>query len=175
MEKDIIAEIKQLVDSEMYDEARELLYNVIKENPEDVNAHNKLGILMARQKQYEEAKKHFRKAFELEPEKASAVCNLGNVYYETGDLDKAEQYYKKASEVDPDNPLPYNNLAVIYKRKKKTALYINHYKKYMGLRLKKEMTFRKAEQREIRKVGFFTIIAWLVGLIIMLTVFKRFR
>jgi Flp pilus assembly protein TadD len=176
VEQDIKAKTKKLIDSGMYHEAKELLLNVIQQQPEDIEAYNKLGVIMAQQGQCEQAEKYFKKALELDPGNSSAVSNMGNIYYETGDLDKAEKYYKTALRIDPDNPLPYNNLAVIYKKKKKIDLFVRYYKKSLNLQRRKDLVVGRQEQRDInKKFGLYRIIMWLLGIILLLVIFTYFK
>lgn len=176
MKQDTKAKTQKLINSGMYHEARELLLNVIQQQPEDTEAYNKLGVIMAQQGQYEQAERFFQKALELDPGNSSAVSNIGNVYYETGDLDEAEKYYKAALRIDPDNPLPYNNLAVIYKKKQKIDLFVRYYKKSLNLEHRKELAVKRRGQHDTgRKFGLYRIIMCLAGIILLLVIFTYFK
>lgn len=64
-------------------------------------------------------------------ERATVFYRLGNVYIDAGDLPRAEGAYKRAIEIEPYHANALNNLAVVYKRQKRTALFIRTYRKAM--------------------------------------------
>ncbi|HVF65443.1 MAG TPA: tetratricopeptide repeat protein [Casimicrobiaceae bacterium] len=72
--------------------AIEHLKAVIRNEPENADAHNALGLAYRQTKDIKSAMKHFREALRLTPEHRSAHENIGEAYVVTGDLRKAKEH-----------------------------------------------------------------------------------
>ena len=64
--------------------------------PDDVRAHNNLGVALAGRGAVDEAIAHFRKALEIEPDFMQAHINLGDALAGRGRLAEALVHYQKA-------------------------------------------------------------------------------
>ena len=61
----------------------------INTNPDDVEAHNNLGVISLQLGKLQEAKSSYQKAIQINPSYASAHNNLGVVFNQVGELQKA--------------------------------------------------------------------------------------
>ena len=93
----------------------ENLYNeVLKKNPEHVQAHFYLGKLFEKSGKLERSISYFEKVIEIDPNYTNAYINLASVFNLLRKYEKAKSYYKKAIEIDPNSSLSYNNLGVLF-------------------------------------------------------------
>ncbi|WP_422446291.1 tetratricopeptide repeat protein [Thermoanaerobacterium sp. DL9XJH110] len=173
MGRELFIQGKKMMDMGRYEEAKELFLKLLAEDPGNAEAHNKLGVIAAGEKNFNEARKYFLKAMELKPGFSSAASNLGNLFFEAGDFEAAEEYYKKAINMDPDNPVPYNNLAVIYKNQGKIDRFVDFYKKSVSLSTRRGMEDGPAGSGS-RAGNGSRIIWWIVGIILTVIVFSLF-
>ena len=81
------------------DEAEQLCFAVLDENPTNHSAHTCLGVLNYQRQRFAQAEQHFRKAVELDDHHASHV-DLGAFYSQLGRFEEAEQYLNAALERD---------------------------------------------------------------------------
>lgn len=63
------------------------------------------------------------------PHDALAHFRLGNLYLDQGELASAEREYVAATELRPDYASALNNLAAVYRRQRRTRLFVTTYKK----------------------------------------------
>lgn len=95
-------------------EALELLYDILRSNPESAAAWNDLGIVCRHMEKYEEARAAFERAYKLNPDQADPLINLGSVCLRQGDPGNALQYLQLAVELLPGHPAVHANLALTY-------------------------------------------------------------
>ncbi|MBU0639108.1 MAG: tetratricopeptide repeat protein [Planctomycetes bacterium] len=86
--------------------ARQALTHV----PDSAEAHNSLGISLARQGQSSAAAEQFRLAIDRNPDYASAHSNLGNALSRQGRYTEAIRHYGAALKIDPAYATAYYNL-----------------------------------------------------------------
>ena len=98
---------KLQVDENFYKEA-------LKTNPNNVEAHNNLGVILLQLGKIQEAKNSCQRAIQISPNYASAHNNLAAVFYETGELQKAKNCYQKAIQIQPNNTVANDNLGVVF-------------------------------------------------------------
>ena len=96
--------------------AANLYSETLKKNPNHIDAHNNLGIILLQLGELQKAKSCFEKAVKINPNYASAHNNLGLVYKNLVELQKAKDCYEKAIEIDKNYIDAYNNLGTIFKR-----------------------------------------------------------
>ena len=116
----------------------ENLYNeTLKTNPNHVDAHNNLGIVLNELGEHQKAMSCYEKAIQINPHYAGAHNNLGNTLKELGEHQKAMSCYEKVIQIEPDNLtshwLSMNIFPVIYKNLKE----IDHYRKRFENGIKK--------------------------------------
>ncbi|MHC4402588.1 MAG: tetratricopeptide repeat protein [Planctomycetota bacterium] len=82
-------------------------------NPEHVDAHVHLGVILLDQKKAEEAEVHFRKAVTLSPQYAEALGNLGNALARQGKFQEAVEPLRKGLEIKPEDPALHMSLGTV--------------------------------------------------------------
>lgn len=83
-------------------EAEELYVKALKENPEGIEALNRLGIALRRQGKFQEAENYYVLALKTFPNNAAIYYNLGVLYVNKQNKAKAGAYFMKCLELDPD-------------------------------------------------------------------------
>lgn len=102
----------------------EKMRSVLEVNPENANAMNFIGYLLADTgKDLDEAEKLLIRALELKPDNGSFLDSLGWVYFRRGDTDKAVETLQRANTVSPNEPTINEHLgdAWVKASKKKDA------------------------------------------------------
>jgi tetratricopeptide (TPR) repeat protein len=84
-------------------QTRREIMDKLRENDNDAQLHNELGIALARDGLYSEAITEFLKTIELEPGKSEAYHNLGTIYEFLEAYEESQKYLEKAVELDPEN------------------------------------------------------------------------
>ena len=83
-------------------EKTEVSKQLVKMNPDDAEAHNKLGDTYYKSGMYKEAIGAFKQAISINPDYADAHYNLGVVYGKSGMHKEAVEVYKQAININPD-------------------------------------------------------------------------
>jgi tetratricopeptide (TPR) repeat protein len=82
--------------------------------PDVAEAHNELGIILAKQGKLDQALVRFEQALTLRPAYAEAHNNLGNVLLGQGKLGEAAARYQQALALSPDYTEAHNNLGNVF-------------------------------------------------------------
>ena len=82
--------------------AIETLQKAIAANPNDADAHTKLGNLLFDVQRFDEAEKSYRRALELNPKDANTIRYLGSALHNQGQKDEAIRYYREYLATNPD-------------------------------------------------------------------------
>ncbi len=109
-----IDEALNLINSDDFKGARELLKQVLKEEPSNIEAYKNLGLCEVNLDNIEGAQAAFLKASELDSKDALSLYYLESCYNKTGDKELAIETYKKVIELRPDYLDAYKNLAMLY-------------------------------------------------------------
>ncbi|HUJ45272.1 MAG TPA: tetratricopeptide repeat protein [Opitutaceae bacterium] len=80
--------------------------------PGDPHAHNKLGIALLQVGRTDEALAQLREAVRLKSDEPSAHANLGIALAMTGRMPEARAQFREAIRLQPGNPSPHLNLAI---------------------------------------------------------------
>jgi len=79
---------------------------VLEQDPDNVNANNALGYMLAEQNiRLDEARAYIEKAYRQKPELAAVIDSMGWVLYRLGELGEAIRYLREAYEKDPDDEI----------------------------------------------------------------------
>lgn len=156
--------------------------------PEDQNAPEEQQALvqealvqaenLRKKKDYKQAIKLLVEALQYGIDKETIYYRLGNVYIDGADLARAEYAYKRALVIDPHYVNAMHNLAIVYKRQKKTSLYVKTYKKSqrMQLRHPRNQKLTPKQKTRLRRLSFKTMLYMLLGLgaivIILILLFR---
>ena len=96
--------------------AEKLYKETLKTNPNHVNAHNNLGIILLQLGKPRKAIICFEKAIEIKPNHADAHNNLGEVFRQLGEFQKAKVCYEKTIETKPNHASVHDKLGVIFRQ-----------------------------------------------------------
>ena len=99
--------------------AEKFYRETLKTNPNHIDAHNNLGIILLRSGNLQKAISCFEKVIEINPNHASAHNNFGVVFRQLGEHQKAIGCYEKAIEIQPNHASAHNNLGNIFRKDKK--------------------------------------------------------
>lgn len=97
--------------------AKSLYEQVLVLQPQNAEAHHRLGVLADQDGRYLEAQQHYQAALQQQPQNASLLSDIGYSFYSQDRLDEAEQYLKAALQMQPENQYARNNLAQVYGRR----------------------------------------------------------
>jgi tetratricopeptide (TPR) repeat protein len=133
---------------------------------------------LRKEKAYKEGIQLLVEALKFGLRKEMLYYRLGNLYIDGGDLARAEYAYKRALAIDPHHANAMHNLAIIYKRQKKTALFVRTYKKAQRTRLRypRKADLTPAQTERARRLGRKMLLWILVGggaLILILVLLLR--
>lgn len=96
------------------EKAEEEYLNVIKNNPNNSEAHNNYGCLLEQLEKYDEAEIEFKKAVNLDENNSKAHNNLATLLGKSEKYVEAEKHYKKAIEINPCYWEAMYNLGAMY-------------------------------------------------------------
>jgi len=94
-------------------EAAELYQDILRSDPNSVDALNLLGVILQAAGDLEAAVTLIRRATELAPDYASPYVNLGNALQVSGKLAEAAESFERACQLEPNKGEPFNNLASV--------------------------------------------------------------
>ncbi len=97
--------------------AKSLYEQVLQQQPQNAEAHHRLGVLADQDGRYPEAQQHYQSALKQQPQNASLLSDIGYSLYSQDRLDEAEQYLTSALQLQPENQYARNNLAQVYGRR----------------------------------------------------------
>ena len=96
-----------------FQEAKDLYNEVLKINPENLDANNNLGIIYQILGETEKAIKFYNKAIEIKPNFAESYSILGGILSDLGNLKEAEISFRKAIALNPNLVKAYYSLSRI--------------------------------------------------------------
>lgn len=95
-------------------------------DPDNADAHHRIGIAHAQGERYETAKKYLLKAVTLQPDFAEAYVDIGNVHRLLHDRAAAEASYRSALSIDDRSVLANFNLGQLLKEVGKQHEALHH-------------------------------------------------
>ena len=99
-------------------EAKKIYLQILKINPNHVNAHNNLGAAYKQLGEIEKAKSCFKKVIQLNPNDVDGHNNLGLLLFELKEIQKAKSFFEKTIQLNPNYVEAHNNLGTIFKELK---------------------------------------------------------
>ncbi|MGD0077899.1 MAG: tetratricopeptide repeat protein [Sedimentisphaerales bacterium] len=88
-----------LQDPEDFDEKSVLCRQILKENPNDIDALRGLIFVSINQNKFEEAKKYLNQALQLSPKNYTILESHAELLFRTGDFESALKQYKRAQKL----------------------------------------------------------------------------
>jgi len=83
----------------------------LKQNPDDIDAHNNLAHIYYQQGETDKAIEHWKESARLKPDDSSVHNLLATAFYKQGNIKDAVSHWTVALEIKPDWPDVLNNLA----------------------------------------------------------------
>jgi predicted Zn-dependent protease len=102
-----------------FGDARHLLEEVLREEPNNVSAHETMGYLELRQRHLDEARKWYEQAVKLDSQSYLAHYYFASISMDSGPLtsdseEQVENSFRTAIKLNPSFTPPYDRLAVFY-------------------------------------------------------------
>ena len=113
-ERKLLAQAARLHKEGQLEEAEKLYRQVLKNNPDNVDAMRMLAMVAATLKRFDDAERLLRRAVGIAPDFLAAVIDLGRILKEQDRFEEAIGYFKKAIEINPNNPQTHFLLAGAY-------------------------------------------------------------
>jgi len=116
------------------EQARRLLAQAVRLDPDNVSALSQLGYLLLRQKKFARAEVVYRRVARMSPRDPNVFFNLGYIYAASRDFSRAEQMYRKVVELQPsflDEAL--FNLAMVQDRLGQRNLCVRNLKRALSI------------------------------------------
>jgi tetratricopeptide (TPR) repeat protein len=111
-----------------------LFEHALKSTPENLVAHNSLGISLADKGNLNDAIVHYREAIRIYPGFCDPYYNLGFVSYKQGNIQEAIFHFQDGIACNPNSEDSYNFLAIFYFELKQIDNAITYYKKALNIR-----------------------------------------
>ncbi|HDY88447.1 MAG TPA: tetratricopeptide repeat protein, partial [bacterium] len=106
---------------ENYDKAEELYLKALELNPENINAHHRLGNIYMKKEEYDKAETEFNIILDKYPEYEYvhyAHYQLGIIFKNRNEFDRAEKEFRTVLKLVPDNIFSHHEIGYNYMRKK---------------------------------------------------------
>lgn len=104
---------KQVFEDGNYGEAEQIFLDVIRLNPQEVEAYEYLGEVYSQKKEYDHAIETLEFARHLNPNEDRIYYDIGMVYQEQGDTKKSMQNLKECVRLSPNNPRNLDSLLAV--------------------------------------------------------------
>jgi hypothetical protein len=98
--------------------AAALLEVAVREDAEDVEAWESLGLALMMQERRREALRAFESALALGPRRARSLAGAATVAQEIGEVDRAVDFWRRAIRVNPGDSASYRGLALLLARRR---------------------------------------------------------
>lgn len=110
-------EVRQNLDKLLKQKQREATViqylEMVKQNPDDADTHDKLAKLFYQKGEVDKAVEHFEQVVRIEPDSINAHNILAGLYHKKQNFQLAVKHWTKVIEIKPDWPEVYNNLAYL--------------------------------------------------------------
>ncbi len=114
------------------DDLKDCIGNVQKD-PNNTNAHMKLGMTYYKRNLFDEAKREYETVIGLDPKNTDAYFNLGVLHQDFGSHDKAVEMYKKAVEFSPNHDKAHFNLGIAFYQTGHLEASVSEYKRVIEI------------------------------------------
>ena len=110
-ERKMLAQATEYLREGRLEEAEKQFRNILRQNPNNVDALRLMGRLAARLSRVGDAERFIRKALEIAPDFTLAIVDLGKLLQEEDRYEEAIECFKQAIEKEPGNARFYDRLA----------------------------------------------------------------
>ena len=119
-----------------------LLRDTLAKNPVTSDAHNDLGVILAKRQNYAEAATHFSSAVQSDPNNAGAQLNLGQMLAMNGKFTEAELHFLAAIKLKTGDPLAHRRFAGALSQQGRNSEAIIHLQLALCLNAKPDIQTR---------------------------------
>lgn len=126
-------------------EAREILEELLQEEPDNGDALYNLGMIYTELGDPEKAVKTLQRCIESGQDTANVYVALGYAYTKLGNQNKAKELFLSALELDPSNPYALRNLGALYGKEAHYESAIRH--------LEQSLTFNPSDVNTVYGLG----------------------
>jgi Flp pilus assembly protein TadD len=116
-----------------------LFRDTLAKNPAASDAHNDLGVILAKRQNYADATAHFSSAVQSDPDNAGAQLNLGQALAMKGDFAGSESHFLAAIRLKPGDPLAHQRFADALSRQGRNREAIVHLQMALSLSAKPDI------------------------------------
>jgi Flp pilus assembly protein TadD len=96
------------------DQAEAIFKSILKDNPEDEEVLNNLGVIHHFRRNFKEAEDYLLKTLSVKEDYPDALCNLANLYQDTQRWEEAALQLKKYIAINDKDPNFFTQLGVVY-------------------------------------------------------------
>jgi len=100
-------------------EAKEALQEILKEEPEHIDALIRLGDISMKEEDYKTALKYYKKAYELDPKNIISLFSIEGIMEKMNENELALRYIDQIINLEPDNLLAYYKMRIILEKLEK--------------------------------------------------------
>ncbi|MCS7214878.1 MAG: tetratricopeptide repeat protein [Thermodesulfovibrio sp.] len=147
--KDYYAKALNAIMRDKVTEAKEALQEILKEEPEHIDALIRLGDLSMKEEDYKTALKYYKKAYELDPKNIVPLFSLENVMEKMNENELALKYIEQITNLEPDSPLAHYKMRNILEKLEKWEDLIVLQKKIIKI-----VPEYKKQEEEKRLIGY---------------------
>jgi len=105
----------------------------VKTDPQSLNAHNSLAVVLTMDGRLQEAGRHYEEALKIAPANAQARSNLANLRLQQGRLQEAHDLLQEALRLEPDSYAIHNALGAMLLGQGKIEQAIPHFARAISL------------------------------------------
>jgi len=104
------------LNSQQEAKAKEILDEIIQEDPTTINVFNTLGVLHRKRGDYAQAIDAYKRALRIHPDEPYIHYNIGHIYVAVKNLKQAKESFQKAVSLDPSFPEAREALDVLLQK-----------------------------------------------------------
>jgi superkiller protein 3 len=116
-----------LIEKQQLQPAIALLQEMLRQSPQDIRAHNLLGIALTSAGKIEEANAHFQQAIALNPRFYPALKNLAINEMRLNRIEQARAHFTQVLQFGPQDPVVHLALGELHFQSKQFAEAVQHY------------------------------------------------
>ncbi|MBO0797324.1 MAG: tetratricopeptide repeat protein [Blastocatellia bacterium] len=129
-----------LIRQQQIEQGIAVLRKLLEQSPDDIKAHNLLGIALTNAGKIEEADAHFQKAIELNPRFYPALKNLAINEIRLDRSESARTHLEQALQIEPNDPVIHLALGEIHFQAKRFPEAASHFDRSRDLPFKEPRT-----------------------------------
>lgn len=147
--KEFYAKALNAIMRDKISEAKEALQEILKEEPEHIDALIRLGDIAIKEEDFKTALKYYKKAYEFDPKNIIPLLSLEDMMEKLNENETALKYIEQILSIEPDNLIAYYKMRNVLEKLEKWDELINTQKKIIKL-----VPSSKRQEEETKLVGY---------------------